>query len=189
VQPVLGGGVSRSVSGLVPGHRAQEHVAFEREEPHTRRRGDGGRSRNVSEQGDLADVIAWSEPRYVGPARGHVSVAVGDHVDAIADVSFADHDGARGHDDRDAVACEALERRRRERFEQRRPAEKREVLGRDPRADVNGSESPAEREAHDGDDRAGDHEGPSGAERRQEGRTGERAQALAPHVHGLEHAE
>ena len=188
MQPILGGGVSRGVCGLVPGHRAQEHVAFERKEPYLRRRGDGGRSRNVPEQGDLADVIpgpsvatwfplvvtsAW--PSAITYTRSPTSpsrittVPADTTTGTLLRASRSSADG--------------------ERFEERRRAEEREVLGRDPRADVDGSKSPAERQAHDGDDRAGDHEGPRGTERRHQGRTGERAEALAPHVHGLEHAE
>ena len=125
----------------------------------------------------------------MAPVRGHVGLARRDHVDAVADVALAD-DRCPGLDDgRNAVASQTFDRRCWKRFEQRGPSKQCEVVGGNPSADVHRPQAPTEGEAYRGHDHAGDRERPSWSRQRDERRSRERAEPLAPHVDGLEHAE
>ena len=129
---------------LVPGHRAQEDIAFEREQPNLGRRDDGGGTGDITEQGDLAHVVARPERGDVAPVRGHVGLARRDHVDAVADIALVDDRGPGLDDGRNAVASEAFDRRCGKRFEQRGPSKQCEVVGGNPSADVHRPQPPTE---------------------------------------------
>src|SRR5204862_4707670 len=76
--------------------RAEEVVAAEGEQRAVADRRDPGRARDVMQQRDLAEVVARALPAQPAPGLVDVELALGDDVEARADVVLADDLLARG---------------------------------------------------------------------------------------------
>ena len=86
----------------VAGHGGQELLAVEGVEPGRRRRLHGRRSRDIAEQGDLAEEVSGAGGNDVGAGVDR-QLAGADDVEAVADVARANDDVPRGDVDLDEV--------------------------------------------------------------------------------------
>src|SRR5262245_25958600 len=88
-------------------------------EPRVAASANGCRARDVVEEGDLAEVVAASEPIDSRSADGDVDLAVRDHVEPVADIALGDQLGPCGRNHGRERTREGFERRRREWSEER----------------------------------------------------------------------
>src|SRR5512133_1491206 len=101
----------------VTGDSRDEDVRLEREELHVGQRRHRRRARDVTEQGDLAEVVAATY-RYERPAFGlHRELARPDHVEPVAGIASAEDDIAGSQMDAGELRGELLERHLRQRRE------------------------------------------------------------------------
>src|SRR3954447_3289712 len=112
----------RLAGAHVAGHGGEERRSLELPEGNVGAGGDRRRSRNVVQEGDLAEAVARPEPAQRPPVAGHVKRARPDEVEAVARLPLADQDIARRPFREPEAAGEALELRPRQRGEDRRAA-------------------------------------------------------------------
>src|SRR4029453_11456119 len=99
------------------GDRAKERVALERVEPSLAPRPGGCCARDVTEQCDLAEVVARLEHVGYAAVDLDLALAVGDDVEAVAGVALAEARLARLQNDRLEARREQLQRRCGQRLE------------------------------------------------------------------------
>ena len=95
-QALIGDRMSRRVGRLDACDCLQEVVSLQRVQLGIDRRGDRRRSRHVSQQRDLAEVVHPMRA-LVQPLGEDVELAVADDVEAVSDVSGSDDELAGGH--------------------------------------------------------------------------------------------
>ena len=127
--------------------------------------------------------------RNCAPVTNDLDLAVGDHVEAVAFVSLANDFDSRGHRARLEGAGERLERRRRERSEQRHRAQERDLHHRNRGVAVDVEQPAPGCEGDEREDRADADEGERHAAEPDEERRQDRADGERPHQEPFEQPE
>ena len=172
------------------GDRAQELVALEGAEADLGLRGDRRGAGHVAEQRDLPEVVARAHRPDVFPVRGNVNLTRLDDVEAVAVVSLADDLGSRVRVDVDQVQRKLVDRRRRERLEERHRPQQRDLLRR-ARA-TSASRAVIRRQVRPAltrQQRAREDERPADADGVDHQRGEDRAEPDGPDEDALDHAE
>ena len=120
----------------MPGHGGEEGLALERVQPDAADGGAGRRPGHVLEERDLAEAVAAAEPAELPAAGGALHLALGDHVEAVADVALRDQHVTGGGVDRDQASRQALDRRRGQLLQERHGPEQRDLHHRHRRRGV-----------------------------------------------------
>ena len=164
----------------------EEVLAFEREHM----RGGAGRhrrrARDVVQEGDLAEVVTRPERARLGARDLHPQLPVGDDVEAVADLADADDRGGRLDGHRLEPRHEALQRRLRQRREERDAPQELQLAARRRRE----PHQPRPGRERDGrKDQARDDERAAVSHQLDEHGNGRRADADRRHPQGLDESE
>src|SRR6478752_6886818 len=94
-KPRLDQVVARGERAPVARDRGQELLTAQRHEVDVGARHDRGRARDLAQQRDLAEAVARELGAAEAPALGHLDLARGDHVEALAGLALLDDRPAR----------------------------------------------------------------------------------------------
>ena len=162
------------------GDGREKVAALERIEARVRDRSNRGRSRNVSEQRDLPEVIAGERGDLRVP-RQDLELAVLDDVEAIPRIVRADDDVTRGDGHRNERRCEVLFRREGKRREHRDVVDHRQLARGTGRRAVDRHEAAPRQEREHREDHADDDESRLRAHEADYGRSDDRPERDTSH--------